>query len=334
MELKYTLIENGLDFIHRSLEYLERMNEANRQIEIKGESPEDKRNIKYAILHLSSGVELILKGILLKNHWTYVFSNMNQAEKVKFDSGDFSSVDMETIIERLKTLCEINIKEKEKKDLMRLRNFRNKIEHFNFNINKMHANKIIQKNIEIIIEIILNYYGDSEFIDDETELFNKIKILLKDSENYIETYKSAILNNIISLNLETNRTFCPECGEEFLIIHFGSDGCSDKVKCFLCEYEDTSINATERYFDNIMNINKYSVIKAGGYFPLYTCDECGNTSLIYDENNNRVLCYECNCLYNFEQYAFCNICTELFIKHDKYELDTCQLCMDNWFLKD
>ena len=101
MEMNYTVLENGLDFVFMSARNLSVINEASIGDE------EKKLLIKYSLLHLSSGIELVFKHKLLQEHWTYVFADMNKAKKEVLQSGEFKSADSETIIERLKNLCDI-----------------------------------------------------------------------------------------------------------------------------------------------------------------------------------------------------------------------------------
>lgn len=114
--IEFELFENGLDFILSALEHLR-------------ETPSD-RNIKYGVLHLSSGIELVLKTRLLQEHWTLVFENPKNATKQQFDSGDFPSVDFDTCISRLINVCQLNWLDNARKNLKSFRDIRNRIEHF------------------------------------------------------------------------------------------------------------------------------------------------------------------------------------------------------------
>jgi len=67
--ITFTPLENGLDFILRALEYL-------------ADDP-PKRDQKYAVLRLHSGVELILKEHLRREHWSLVFEKPEEASKKK-----------------------------------------------------------------------------------------------------------------------------------------------------------------------------------------------------------------------------------------------------------
>lgn len=76
--MNITLVENALDFILSAVEWA------------KGD---DVRSLKYAILHLSDGVELILKEKLRRDHWSLLFADVDKANENALKTGDFKSVD-------------------------------------------------------------------------------------------------------------------------------------------------------------------------------------------------------------------------------------------------
>jgi len=82
----YFLLENALDFILYAAEH------------VKQDSP---RSWKYALLHLISGIELLLKSRLELEHWSLLFQEVDKANESSFDSGDFRSVDFDSLIQRL-----------------------------------------------------------------------------------------------------------------------------------------------------------------------------------------------------------------------------------------
>ena len=65
-ELKFNIepIENAFDFALSALEYIS--------------NKHDKSALKYAILHLSSGMEIILKEPLRRKHWAFIFEDVNK----------------------------------------------------------------------------------------------------------------------------------------------------------------------------------------------------------------------------------------------------------------
>ena len=75
MDMDYSLLENGLDFILDATQKLLELNDSDLDNRC------NQRLIKYALLHLSAGIELVFKYRLFKEHWTYVFADMNKANK-------------------------------------------------------------------------------------------------------------------------------------------------------------------------------------------------------------------------------------------------------------
>jgi hypothetical protein len=65
--VEFTPIRNGLDFIHSALEHLQQA--------------EGSRELKYATLHLWSGIEILLKVRLQQEHWSLIFAEPKNASK-------------------------------------------------------------------------------------------------------------------------------------------------------------------------------------------------------------------------------------------------------------
>lgn len=72
--MKITLIENALDFILSALEHAQ---------------VDEARSLKYAVLHLSDGVDLVLKEKLRREHWSLLFADINKASESALTSREF-----------------------------------------------------------------------------------------------------------------------------------------------------------------------------------------------------------------------------------------------------
>lgn len=62
---------------------------------------DNKEGYKYAILHLYSGIVLLLKDVLYKEHWILIFEDVNEADKEKLFDGSIKSVNYHTLMKRL-----------------------------------------------------------------------------------------------------------------------------------------------------------------------------------------------------------------------------------------
>lgn len=118
INIEFDLLENGLDFIENSLKAIL--------------DTDEPQKLKYAVLHISAGIELILKEILRLEHWSLLFENINSADYNHLQSGDFQSVTFPSILKRLEGIVGGSITETHKKHFDTLKKKRNKIEHFAF----------------------------------------------------------------------------------------------------------------------------------------------------------------------------------------------------------
>lgn len=320
MEMDYTVLENGLDFILMSINNLIITNEN------KPDDEANKRLMKYSLLHLSSGIELVFKHRLLQEHWTYVFADMNKAKKEALQSGDFKSADNETIVDRLKNLCDIDLTQNEIKDLRNLRNRRNKAEHFNLNEHILSIESSIHKCISVLIRVVVEHYDLDEFNDEESKLFSQIKTMLRQSQQHYDDAKAIAQKELEQTGMGKYVTTCPDCQEAFLLR-------DDGAKCIFCGYEATSEEAARDYIQNVLGISEYRTVKHGGEFPQYECPECDNESLVYDADNNRVICFSCDYEDDISSVAFCSDCGRLFIDEDD-GIGICHSCADYRFHKD
>lgn len=58
--MQYSMLENGMDFIISGILHLQKAESENVEENIQG------RELKYALLHLSSGIELVFKSIVVQ----------------------------------------------------------------------------------------------------------------------------------------------------------------------------------------------------------------------------------------------------------------------------
>jgi hypothetical protein len=100
MDFHYTLLENGLDFVRSSLEHLTAASATSTP-----DNESQKRHLKYALIHLCSGIELVFKQRLRQDDWQLVFQEQDRATEAAYQSGDFKSVYFNTAQDRLEEEC-------------------------------------------------------------------------------------------------------------------------------------------------------------------------------------------------------------------------------------
>ncbi len=298
-DLKFDLLENGMDFVISSVEPI--LNE------------EKGTKLKYSILHISSGLELILKECLKQEHWSLIFEDTSKAQLESLESGDFLSVNLNTTINRLKNICKVEISDKNIKYINDLKQRRNRIEHFKFEENSSSIVSLIAKILLFLLEFI-DSEMESEKFSDHTK--NQIWELSKQSSKFEEYIKLRLAKIKTYLEGKDPETIykCPNCYQDALVVE-------GEIKCMFCNYTDSPEKVAENYLENVLRVSRYREISTGGEFPLYNCIDCENGSLVIHSGLN--FCF--NCKKSFDDSAFdtCQYCGEIC----SIENDICSDCM-------
>jgi len=294
--IKYTLIENGLDFLLSSIE----------DFPLDKNKPDiAKKKLKYSLLHLSASLELFFKKRLEKENWVYIFDDMNKADKTKFGNRDFKSVDLETAIQRLDKISGVQISTSDKTMLNHFRRKRNKLEHYDFEDTITALENDIIKVVRIVVTFISNNLLDTIVTKGEGIIFEEIKDRLRELGQYTDELtdlaRKQLDNDDVS---EEEIVTCPHCFEEFLSLAPNKKG---NHYCYYCNWSPKNENGfkevAEAYIDkNIGSI--YEMKKDGDNIPLYQCFECGSETLVINEEIAH--CFQCG--EDFENIDWCLNC--------------------------
>jgi hypothetical protein len=92
-KIETSVLDSSVEFLHSATEQL------------AGEPGE--RALKYAIIQLATGLELMLKYRLYLEHWTLVCQELSKAKRSQFDAGEFQSVNPGACVGRLINVCQI-----------------------------------------------------------------------------------------------------------------------------------------------------------------------------------------------------------------------------------
>lgn len=312
MNVEYKLLANGLDFILSSGNQLKQLSNTSEEKSIK-------QLLKYSLLHLFSGIELILKYRLLQEHWTYVYADMNKADKKAFLLGDFQSASIEELFIRLSRLCNIEVQQHTKKEIGKLKELRNKAMHFEVSGNLHAIESRINKNIGFVIRFISENLTIAELSGEEQTLLTEIKYVLKDLDKH---YQNAIL---LAEKIAKERGVfehlvrCMECDEAFLWKEEGSN------ECLFCGAVFDGESLARQYLYE-QGVDEYSVVKDGGEYPCYACPECGSYAFVISHEYNFARCFSCEIQYTTNEVSFCSWCNEPFIGKTEDTIEMCPSC--------
>jgi len=282
-ENRTELLRNSLDFLFSALAYLEN-------------SPNDKAALKYGVLHLSGGVELLFKSRLAREHWTLIFHQPQMASPMQYVSGDFVSATAEELQTRLRVICGVVWSDKTLRTMKHFRELRNRYEHFHVGL----EGYAVQAQASAMLDMVMQFIND-ELTDDLEEFQEEIDSLRatlprfrKFADDRLQSIKSQLEQP------DTTVVVCPLCRLKANVV-------SNGATCKFCGYENSSIEgAADEYISIVLELNQYRLIKDGGVWPRAECPECGAEALV--ETKETFVCFGCGRQYDREDLMYCAEC--------------------------
>lgn len=287
--VQLSMLENALDFIRSGLKLIA--------------SPQSKFDLKYAVLHLSAGTELVLKDRLRREDWKLIFADQASANKKDFASGNFRSVDLKECLKRLAACCDVTLPDKAV--LQAFKSLRNPIEHFQMDTNR-HA---LEASSAVVLGPLFDFIGEAfderDLSYEESELLQEIRTLLVSFKRFTARRLNAIKPLLKAHRKGHGKVVeCPSCLQDALMADY-------EVRCGFCGYTANCEDAATLYISN----------NYGGFYDpsdpeperLYICPNCENHSLVFEggHGDKGGICFSCGDTPGPADYDFCMDCNEL-----------------------
>lgn len=309
--VEYTLLANSLDFIWSAVEHLG-----------GNTSP---RELKYAVLHLCSGVELVLKSRLYQEDWRLVFQSVEKANEQAFETGNFRSVSFHEAIERLEKEYQVNLSDEQKQNLEKFRFKRNRLEHFKI----VDTAGAITATSSYILSFLLDFINEelrqAEFSEDELGLLQNIREKLREFKVFTTERWKTIQEDVNGAT--TAVVICPSCWQKAAVIDNG-------IKCLFCGEKGQAGTSADSYILRVLGMNYYTVYKEGGEWPRYECPSCEQESLVKTFEGGgqfperEYVCYTCGTSWEEGVLKRCTRCNQLYFPRSE-DLGMCSDCFDS-----
>jgi hypothetical protein len=329
-DFHFSLLENGLDFLISSLEHLTDASAYPKTpLETLRQAPNQKRHLKYALLHLCSSIELIFKERLRQEHWSLVFKDIAKANRNAYDSGDFQSVTFQEAQDRLVSICEIEFTQKQLTDLRNLRDRRNKIEHFSAVDSLPAVQSGVSKMVSFLVDFVERAF-DHESLDEEEALIGTVRSMLGNCNSVVEHRWKEIQSEV---DEQYSSIECPTCQQKALSADGGT------VKCLFCKYVADSVTAAEEYVSNILGLHsRYAEQKDGGEWPITACPSCGSSTFVTQVpdvgDSYGAYCFTCGQEYQAGELEQCYDCGRLYNPGEEKGHHICRDCFQDRVNKD
>ncbi len=210
-KIKFNLVENAKDSLAHAVEHLTRPEEP---------TPSD---LKRAILDVAHVVELILKERVRRIHRAFIWENVD-----KYPSLKAQTIGMGKAVSRLLNLEGIALTKDSKKTLSTCRRIRNRIEHFEFEIELKEARAIVGRMLSFIFTFAKSYLEidlETDFKEDDrwSELIHIYE--------FREAHSTALEKQLSKEG--TPVCDCPSCDATTFDVSV--------MKCALCGYMEEQI---------------------------------------------------------------------------------------------
>jgi len=302
-KIRLNLLDNGIDYIYEAV------------ASILKKHDKSEHSLKYSVLHLYSGIELLLKEKLRQEHWSLIFQDISSANSKKLESGDFVSVYHDELIKRLQNISKVSLNDE---PIKKIRDLRNRLEHFEVNISLSECQHIVAAALDEIIKFWETYFKDVSTVHQQKK-FQIIKSIATE----FEAYKQQRLNKFqsaISGIVESKKgviVLCPDCSSLSFAV-FKDD--EKECKCFVCDEKYRK----DQYLKNIRNLeeNESPLLSSSGWMLYNTiCPSCQKNTRIKYQISDEMDLYCClNCL-NEEKIDLTAVYKEL-VKAFQYKLTT------------
>jgi hypothetical protein len=202
-------------------------------------------NWKFAILHLATALELLLKARLaIEDHRLLVDGKRHVSDR-QFDDGDFNSVTVDECIKRLAQHSQFALTIRQRHTLSQLRILRNRVAHFTEPGDDAALKAAVAAGLNLFIEL----NEAAEFRDDETYGTKSVRELitaLNEYEDFVKERMSALAERLQSASRPKTHHAdeCSFCLQDAAVI----DG--EKFRCLFCSYQTTLRDFAEARSDN------------------------------------------------------------------------------------
>ncbi len=306
-ELDFNLVENALDFFCEGIEYLDE---------------NEPRKLKYAVLHIASAVELILKARLEEEGWIHIFKDPYKADIKKYKSGNFRSVDFQDVLERLEVVCKVDLNV-HRPILDKLRLMRNRIQHFVFSGETIEITSVVVKAWSFLMDFIHNEIPDR--LEEEQVKVDEIIGRMVKHQKYLEHRLDEI--KVQLSDYKENDTLivgCPLCYEETLIIPGGED-----PFCLLCRYKNDPFQVADDWATEFIGYPHTDPKERMIEPVIKECPECTMEAMIEFENGDvrppdpAWICFYCGA--SGPPLSRCHKCGDEYVwEEDEYLCPDCR----------
>lgn len=273
---------------------------------------------------MASGIEILFKARLVREHWSQVFDDPASASATKFNLGQFQSVSAKQAIYRLKNLVGIDFDSAPAEKVFDLRN---RVIHFAPS-SAASARVVIASGLSFVATFLEEHLKPHLLpaalpaIEATQELINAAYGDLQDlAEKRMRELRGVLSTKPVVLE-------CPSCFQFALVL---TDDEPEPPKCLFCYFSAPADECAEQYAAMILSVSRYRSMKDGDDFPVRGCLECASEALVSGVALARRpdihhACFACSVVYEADELDQCSHCGDFMATDD---ISICGECYRN-----
>lgn len=247
--IKLSLLENAESFINESLSKV-----------ISAEK--DPTQWKYAVLNLVQAIELSLKEMLRREHWTLVFQNVDKPNH---------TVSLDGALQRLTSVANINFDRDDITAVKTAINLRNQIVHFEFSFQEDQVKLVYARLLGFLQHCFSKYLGKELNDAVKTALWEEAIFLFDFADELYRRAEERIKAEGIPAHLILT---CHRCDSDTFIPR------TDTGICYVCGYKDDMVPCAACG----LALYEDEATPVGEHWDLFCCDRCMEIGVIVHSN--------------------------------------------------
>lgn len=267
-EVVFPPVPNGLDYLLSVVEHLE-----------SGDERVSARDLKYAVLHLAAGAEVLLKARLQLEHWSLVFKDPGQAKRSELENGTLKSCGPDETVQRLKDIAGIVIADKDTSALWKLAKHRNSLQHYGL-FGQSGSARAVESQAAEVLDFLIRFL-DEELLpalppheaEQSTTDMERIRGGLSQIRGFVTKRMQRIRAELVPIRERTLQ--CPDCDQWAFV----PDLERNRVHCRFCGGERTADDAAIVYAVSVLGRDPVSP-DVFGVMAVEVCPDCQGESLV------------------------------------------------------
>jgi hypothetical protein len=267
-DVNFPPLQNGVDYL---LDAVERLS---------GEPT--AKDLKYAVLHLHAGMEVLLKYRLICEDWKLVLTGASaMTTQQQYEAGQFRSIGAADAIKRLRKIDGITIDNGQRTAVAALDKLRNQLQHHGLTSTTEAVESQAAKVLSFILDFIDNYITpDSHLTDEDGQFLESSLPSIRSGLGSITSLVSGRMQQLHPALDGVYQTWCPDCGQPAVLLESEAVAAPVNIPAHTeprCAFCTRRWDSREEYFEDFifdrLGLRWQDIAETGDASA--NCPECG-----------------------------------------------------------